>query len=127
MEKALSTTEDVTVWGSGNQTRSFIHATDLVYGIMLVSERDTVVDSVNIGIHTEVPIHQLADYLMRLSKISKPVIRDESEPEGAVRKGADITKLRSIAPEFHHSIPWEAGLAELVETAVAFWASTVTK
>lgn len=124
LEKVLSPAKEIAVWGSGNQTRSFIHSADLAYGMMLVTEKHAVADPVNIGDNSEVPIHQLVADLMRLSGVSKPVLFDHSKPEGALRKGADISKLRSIAPEFSPSVRWEDGLAEFVEAAITAWGTS---
>lgn len=114
MERILSNSESITVWGSGRQTRSFIHAADIARGLALVTELHAVADPVNIGSASEISMRDLVTDLMRLSGVSKPVFYDTEKPEGALRKAADISKLGHIAGGFEQQVPWEAGLQEMV-------------
>lgn len=116
LEKILSSDEEVVVWGSGSQTRSFMHAEDVARGLVFLTETHAVAEPVNLGSPDEIRIRDLVGDLMRLSGGVKPVRFDRSKPEGASRKGADIGRLREIAGGFEAEVPWERGLGEIVQS-----------
>lgn len=118
LEKILSPDPEVVVWGSGNQTRSFIHAHDIARGLALVTELHAKAAPVNIGSSEEIRLCDLVNSLMELSGVHKPVRFDTGKPEGATRKAADISKLRRIAGGFRPAISWQSGLRELVDACL---------
>jgi len=115
IDRLLSDAPQFTVWGSGRQTRSFIHARDVAAGLRLITERYAVCDPVNVGHDQEISIQDLVALLMELSGIHKPVIFDTSKPEGARRKSADTTKLRQVTGGFESQTDLRQGLAEMIE------------
>lgn len=117
--KVLSDDPEIVVWGSGRQTRSFIHAKDMARALALVTEHHALADPVNIGDASEIPLGELVELLMELCGSRKPICFDTSKPEGALRKGADISKLHGITGGFHAAVRFEDGLRELVETRLA--------
>src|SRR5687768_14497265 len=73
--------EDVTIFGSGQQTRSFCYVSDLVDGIIRLMESD-VNEPVNIGNPHEMTIEEIAREILRLTGSSsrlvyKPLPRSE--------------------------------------------------
>jgi UDP-glucose 4-epimerase len=53
--------KDLTVYGTGTQSRCFVHVADTVHGLMLLADSDEALGGVyNIGSSTEVPIIELA-------------------------------------------------------------------
>ena len=118
LEKILSPDPEVVVWGSGNQTRSFIHAHDIARGLALVTELHAKADPVNIGSSEEIRLCDLVNSLMELSGVHKPVRFDTGIPEGATRKAADISKLGRITSKFRPAISWQSGLRELVDACL---------
>ena len=74
MSQALQN-EDVTVFGDGTQTRSFCYVSDLVDGILRLTDSDTN-EPVNIGNPHEVTIEQIARTIIKLiGSTSKIVYR----------------------------------------------------
>jgi len=89
--------EPLTVYGHGQQTRSFCYVDDLVEGIvrLLLS---TEHDPVNIGNPSEITILQFAEAINRLvgnqaGVVYKPEMRSEGDPQ---RRQPDITRARTI-------------------------------
>lgn len=115
LEKILSPDPEVVVWGSGKQTRSFIHGHGIARGLALVTELHAVADPVNIGSASEIRLCDLIETLMELSEVRKSVHFDTGKPEGAARKAADISKLQQIATGFRPAASWQSGLRELVD------------
>jgi dTDP-glucose 4,6-dehydratase len=94
MSQAL-TGEDVTIFGSGTQTRSFCYVTDLVDGIIRLMESN-VNEPVNIGNPQEMTIEQIARAIIRLTgSSSKIVYRPLPEDDPKVRQ-PDITRARKL-------------------------------
>ena len=87
--------EDVTIFGSGQQTRSFCYVSDLVDGIIRLMESD-VNDPVNIGNPHEMTIEEIARAIIRLTgSKSKIVYRPLPEDDPKVRQ-PDITRARTL-------------------------------
>jgi dTDP-glucose 4,6-dehydratase len=87
--------EDVTIFGSGQQTRSFCYVSDLVDGIIRLMESD-VNDPVNIGNPHEMTIEDIARAIIRLTgSTSQLVYRPLPEDDPKVRQ-PDITRARTL-------------------------------
>ena len=107
MSQALRN-EDVTIFGSGEQTRSFCYVSDLVDGIIRLMESD-VHDPVNIGNPHEMTIEAIAKAIIEISgSKSKIVYRPLPEDDPKVRK-PDITRARTLLG-WEPKVPLEEGL-----------------
>jgi len=103
------------VWGSGRQTRSFVHARDVAEGLLLLAEHHAVCDPVNVGHDCETSIRDLVALLMELSGRHKEVVFDTSKPEGCARKSADMKKFRRVTGGFQPRTDLREGLNEMIE------------
>jgi UDP-glucuronate decarboxylase len=66
--------EDITIYGEGNQTRSFCYVEDLVDGLMrLMDTPDDVTGPVNLGNPIEFTILQLAETVIALTRSSSKI------------------------------------------------------
>ncbi|HEU4890382.1 MAG TPA: UDP-glucuronic acid decarboxylase family protein [Vicinamibacterales bacterium] len=87
--------EDVTIFGNGQQTRSFCYVSDLVDGVIRLMESD-VNEPVNIGNPHEMTIEEIARAIIRLTgSRSKLVYRPLPEDDPKVRQ-PDITRARTL-------------------------------
>jgi nucleoside-diphosphate-sugar epimerase len=115
IERLFSEAPQLVVWGCGRQTRSFIHGRDVATGLRLLTEHYAVCDAVNVGHDREISIKDLVEMLMDLSGIHKKIIFDTSQPEGCLRKSADMTKLRRVTGGFEPHTDLRSGLSEMIE------------
>jgi GDP-L-fucose synthase len=92
--RILSDDPELVVWGSCQQTRSFIHGKDIATGLRLITEHYAVCDPVNLGHDKEITIRNLVEMLMELTGIHRKIIFDTSKSEGSFRKCAHMTKFR---------------------------------
>lgn len=99
------------VWGTGSQTRSFIYVTDIVRGMMLLTEKYAVADPVNLGSSQEISMGELARMLIRLSGKRIQIRFDRSKPDGQPRRAANVGKARKVA-SFKSAVLLEEGLRE---------------
>ena len=105
--------EDVTIFGSGQQTRSFCYVSDLVDGIIRLMESD-VNDPVNIGNPHEMTIEEIARTIIRLTgSKSKLVYRPLPEDDPKVRQ-PDITRARTLLG-WEPKVGLEEGLTKTLE------------
>jgi dTDP-glucose 4,6-dehydratase len=112
MSQAL-TGEDVTIFGSGQQTRSFCYVTDLVDGIIRLLNSD-LNDPVNIGNPQEMTIEEIARTIIRLTgSSSKLVYMPLPEDDPKVRQ-PDITRARTLLG-WEPKVPLEEGLTKTLE------------
>ena len=112
MSQALRN-EDVTIFGSGEQTRSFCYVTDLVDGILRLMESD-VHDPVNIGNPHEMTIEQIARAIIDVAGSSSRIVyRPLPEDDPKVRR-PDITRARTLLG-WEPKVPLEEGLKKTLE------------
>ncbi len=105
--------EDVTIFGSGQQTRSFCYVTDLVDGIIRLMESD-VNDPVNIGNPHEMTIEQIARAIIRLTGSGSQIVyRPLPEDDPKVRQ-PDITRARTLL-KWEPKVALEEGLTRTLE------------
>ncbi|MEP6914920.1 MAG: UDP-glucuronic acid decarboxylase family protein [Acidobacteriota bacterium] len=112
MSQAL-TGEDVTIFGSGQQTRSFCYVSDLVDGIIRLMESN-LNEPVNIGNPQEMTIEDIARAIIRLTgSKSQLVYRPLPEDDPKVRQ-PDITKARTLLG-WEPKVGLEEGLTKTLE------------
>lgn len=86
--------EDITIYGSGQQTRSFCYCDDLLDGLIsLMNTDDSITGPINIGNPKEFTIQQLAELIISLTKSSSrivylPAVSDDSTQRQPVIESA---------------------------------------
>jgi len=95
--------EDLTVYGSGGQTRCFTHVRDTVSALMLLAESDEAEGKTfNIGSATPIPIVELARLVIERARSDSGIVLvpyDEAYGEGFEELGSrrpDTTALRNL-------------------------------
>jgi len=107
MKQALRN-EDLTVYGDGNQTRSFCYVSDEIDGFLRLSKSDEHLP-VNIGNPNEFTILECAQLVLKVTG-SKSKIRYEPLPQDDPKqRRPDITKARQLLG-WEPKIDLEAGL-----------------
>ncbi len=107
--------EALTVYGDGQQTRSFCYVSDLVEGIYRLFMSDRV-DPTNIGNPTEFTVRQLAEQVLALTGSTSP-LRTLPLPEDDPKvRQPDITLARSV-------LGWEPTVAlhEGLQDTIAYF------
>ncbi len=87
--------EDLTVFGDGNQTRSFCYVDDLVEGIYRLLMSDYA-EPVNIGNPDEITISEFAEEIIKLTGTDQKVIYKELPVDDPMQRQPNIDKARSI-------------------------------
>lgn len=87
--------EDITVFGKGEQTRSFCYVDDLIEGIYRLSQSDHA-QPVNIGNPAEITIYEFAKEIIELTGSSSRIVHKELPKDDPQVRRPDITKAREI-------------------------------
>ena len=91
--------EDLTVFGKGNQTRSFCYVDDLVEGIYRLLMSDYTMP-MNIGNPDEITISEFAEEIIKLTGTTQKVIYKPLPTDDPMQRQPNIDKARKI-------IDWE--------------------
>lgn len=106
--------DEIVVWGSGQQSRSFLYVTDFADGLIRICERATDAEPSNVGADEETTIGAIVQTIARLAGTGKTVRFDTEKPEGQPRRHCDTARLEQVY-DFRARVPLEAGLAKTVE------------
>jgi len=105
--------EDVTIFGSGSQTRSFCYISDLVAGIRKLMASSTT-DPVNIGNPHEMSIEEMAKLVITMTgSKSRLVFKPLPTDDPKVRR-PDITRARTILG-WEPRVSLDQGLTSTIE------------
>lgn len=107
--------KDITVYGKGNQTRSFQYIDDLIDGLIkMMDSKDSFIGPVNIGNPVEFSIQELAKKIIKLTNSSSKIIYNQLPPDDPTKRKPDITLARS-ALNWSPQIDLEHGLKSTIE------------
>jgi UDP-glucuronate decarboxylase len=105
--------EPLTLYGDGNQSRSFCYVDDLVEGLMRMMNQGTETGPINMGNPTEFTVRELADIVLRLTGSKSRIEHRPLPQDDPVRRQPDITKARQIL-EWEPKVTLEDGLKETI-------------
>ena len=87
--------EDVTVYGNGDQTRSFCFINDLVDGIIRLMDAETN-EPVNIGNPAEMSINQIAEAIIRAVGSSSKIVHKQLPVDDPKVRQPNITRAKTL-------------------------------
>ena len=104
--------EDITVYGDGQQTRSFSYIKDTVSGLLkaLYYQKS---DIFNIGNDNEITINELAEYIIQLTNSKSNIINKPLPKDDPMQRRPDLTKSHSILG-YKPQIDLEEGLLKTI-------------
>ena len=108
--------KNITIFGSGFQSRSFCYVDDLITGLVEMMNRtpNDFTGPVNIGNPCEFTIYELAQHIIRLTGSSSKIEYRELPQDDPVRRKPDIS-LAESALGWSPSISLEEGLKKTIE------------
>ena len=106
--------EPITIFGSGDQTRSFCYRDDLIDGMMrMMAAPDEFVGPVNIGNPGEFTIRELAELTVQLCGSSSEIVHRPLPVDDPERRRPDITLARDRLG-WEPTIPLREGLERTI-------------
>ena len=107
--------QDITIFGDGNQTRSFCYRDDLVNVIIAMMNNDNgFVGPVNIGNPVEFTIRQLAETVIELAGSRSKLVQGPLPADDPTRRRPDIT-LAKEQLGWEPKVPLADGLKKTIE------------
>lgn len=95
IEAVTSGRHDITIWGTGEQTRSFTYIDDCIHGTLAIAESD-IAEPLNVGSSELVTINQLVDLVEEIAGIKLVRSYDLSAPKGVNGRNSDNTRIRTL-------------------------------
>lgn len=93
VKRVMDREDPITVWGSGDQLRDFIHIDDVVEAVLQTKGELAPGEALNLGSGVGTSFRQLAERAAALLDRPVNVVNDASKPEGVFARVADVTKL----------------------------------
>ncbi len=112
--------EPITIYGEGNQTRTFCYVDDNTECVVRILEQELMVnDVINIGSEVDVTIRELAELIIRMTDSASKIEFLPPLSEGDMtRRQPDASKMKKILSK--ELIPLEAGIRRILESGVRF-------
>ncbi|MEA5111271.1 UDP-glucose 4-epimerase [bioreactor metagenome] len=107
--------EDITLYGDGQQTRSFCYYSDLIDGmIRLMNTGDDFIGPVNVGNPNEFTIRELAEKIIQLTGSGSKIISRPLPSDDPMQRQPDITLARQKL-NWEPKIQLDEGLMHTIE------------
>ncbi len=107
--------QDVTIYGSGEQTRSFCYVSELIDALMLTMRTgDDFTGPVNIGNPTEVTIKSLAEKIIQLTGSKSKIVYKPLPEDDPIQRQPDIA-LAKKELNWEPKVGWEEGLMKTID------------
>jgi len=108
IEAKRSGKHEISIWGDGKQTRSFMYIDDCLKGTQMIMNSD-IDEPINLGSSELVTINQLVDMVEDIPGIKLKRSYDLSAPKGVNGRNSDNTMIME-KPEWEPSIPLRVGM-----------------
>jgi len=104
-EASVRGDDKVTVWGSGDPCREFLHVDDMAAASLHVmnldeaiyaANTDPMLSHINVGTGVDCTIRELAETMAEVTGFEGALEFDASKPDGAPRKLMDVSKLERL-------------------------------
>jgi UDP-glucuronate decarboxylase len=106
--------EDITIYGDGEQTRSFCYVDDLIEAIVSLMQTDNLKHDVyNIGRKNETTIQKLARIVMDLSESDSNIIHQPLPEDDPSRRKPDLTRAKNEL-DWNPEVPLREGLKRTI-------------
>lgn len=108
IEAKVNGTDEIEIWGSGEQTRSFMYADDCIQGMDLIMHSD-ILEPINLGSTEAVSINQLVDTVEQIAGIKLKRKYNLNAPKGVNGRNSENTLIKKYL-NWEPNTPLRAGL-----------------
>ena len=108
IEAKIKGQSEIEIWGTGEQTRSFMYIDDCLKGIHMILESD-ILEAINLGSSEAVTINQLVDLAEEIAGIKLKRKYDLNAPKGVNGRNSDNTRIQQLL-HWEPNTPLRAGL-----------------
>ena len=108
--------DPITVHGSGEQTRDFVHIDDVVQANLRAATTDEVGVAYNVGTGSSVSILELAELVREVTGSDSPITHEDARPGDIAESEADVSRARERLG-YEPTVDLRSGLARLADAA----------
>jgi GDP-D-mannose 3', 5'-epimerase len=106
---------DISIWGDGKQTRSFMWINDCLQGIDMIMHCDSLIATpINLGSSEMISINELVDIVETIAEIELERHYDLTAPRGVAGRSSDNTFIQSVLG-WEPSTPLRKGMKHTYE------------
>jgi nucleoside-diphosphate-sugar epimerase len=93
IEAKRNGTHEIEIWGSGEQTRSFMYADDCIKGVQLITDSD-ILEPINLGSTEAVSINQLVDIVEDIAGVKLKRNYNLAAPKGVNGRNSENSLIK---------------------------------
>ena len=113
--------EPISIYGEGDQTRSFCYVDDLVEGMIRLMDQEESTGPINLGNPDEISIRRLAELVLELVGSGSSIVKMPLPKDDPRRRQPDVSLARSILG-WLPKVPLKEGL----ERTIAYFRTVVS-
>jgi len=107
--------EDITIYGDGQQTRSFCYVDDLIRGLIAMMEsKDSITGPINLGTTYEFSMLELAEKIIQLTHSQSKIIFKPLPEDDPKERQPDLT-LAKEKLNWEPQVSFEEGLLRTID------------
>jgi UDP-glucuronate decarboxylase len=107
--------QPITIFGEGQQTRSFCYVSDLVEGLLRLMGSAHGPTPVNLGNPQETSIRELAELARRLTNSKSPIVSRPLPQDDPTRRRPDITLATTLLGGWCPTVSLEQGMLHTID------------
>jgi len=105
--------QNITIWGTGNARREFMHVDDAAEAILFLVEHYDSPKPINIGRGEDISIKELAVLIAKKAGFEGKLTWDTSKPDGMLRKCMDVSRMKNLG--YTPKVTLEEGIIKTIE------------
>ena len=106
--------EDITIYGSGEQTRSFCYVSDLIEAIVRMMDQNDAIGPVNIGNLHELTMLELAQKVIDLTGSKSKIVYLSLPGDDPKKRKPDISRAKKVLSNWEPVVQLEEGLRKTI-------------
>jgi UDP-glucuronate decarboxylase len=108
--------KEITIYGDGNQTRSFCYVDDLIDGLIkaMNNKVDPVTGPINLGNPLECTIKELAEQIIKLTGSKSKIVYKDLPHDDPKQRCPDINLAKNLL-QWEPKVPLESGLRKTID------------
>jgi nucleoside-diphosphate-sugar epimerase len=104
----------ITIYGDGQQTRSFCHVSDMVRALIALGQTDAIKQQViNLGNPTEKTVKEIAELVLSLTKSTSQITYEPMTADDPKKRKPDITRAKTLL-SWEPKVSLEDGLTDTI-------------
>ena len=106
--------EPLTLYGAGDQTRSFCYVDDMVEALIRLMNTDELYEPVNLGNPVEFTIKQLAEAILKITGSNSTIVYHDLPEDDPKQRKPDISRAEALL-KWNPTVQLNEGLVKTVE------------